>query len=463
MLEAGRHRFAEALELIAEELQDGRPVLAFNLSGTWDWELVIGYDPAEGRLFYQNWKPGLVISATDWERRRVWRVLALRGYDPKWGQRTLELDGVADMVVRARHPMIEGGCGALGAKAENAVGLAAYRLWAERVLLPEHHGDLAKGRRLAWWVAHRKLGVDFLRGLASGHDAATTKQLTLAADILQRELDDALLPLLDSAPPSDGEENRRRQREAEVKKKQSLLMNRAELIQRELVKALEPVAFRHFGLLGESAQIIAFEFDGVYNPARVALINKMLLSTDARVRSLAALAAGRARNERLATELHRALLDRDEQLAHCALWALKRMRPKGFAGMLWEAYERSAMTREHDGAPDQLKRQLVFAAADLADARAQELLRAAFQAKGHDDVATARWAAEALARIDGNKAVNTLIDGLAAKNPVVVLASIGGLRYLHSTRACVQFEQLTQSPDRAVREAAREALTVLGG
>jgi hypothetical protein len=108
-LEAGRSDREQSRQLIVDELEAGRPLIAFNLHGQWNYDLIVGFDGAEDRVFYQNWKSGYVKPLSEWTRHAAWRLLALRGYAPRWNRRMLELEAITDMVVRPRHPLIPGG------------------------------------------------------------------------------------------------------------------------------------------------------------------------------------------------------------------------------------------------------------------------------------------------------------------------------------------------------------------
>ncbi|MCL6650507.1 MAG: hypothetical protein K6U89_19590, partial [Chloroflexi bacterium] len=288
------------------------------------------------------------------------------------------MDAIAGILTRSRQPRIEDGCVAHDERAQNAVGLEGYRLFAEEAKRGESVNLAVVGLRLVSWTERRQMLARFLKTADDHRQGAAAQHLREAAAVLQREVDQGLKPLAATCPYPPPPGAAKRESNPAVRGKQAALAEKASDLRQEFLKKIEPVAFQHLGLSKEERRLASIDAQpGTADPGAV---RGMLASPNGTVRTLGALAAARSGDASLAPELAEKLNSSDSVEARTALDALKTINPPNLVEMLEQqaaAMEAAGKAIDGDGA-DGIGPQLQTALRDL------RLLPTGADPAGHD-------------------------------------------------------------------------------
>jgi PDZ domain len=357
-----------AWEALEAELKAGRPVMAEGLEGPASLNLVVGCDPDSRTVVYLDDASRRESSFAEWTKGR-WAMSAARLGTTSVPGPKAALDAIATMLVRARQPRIEGGCALSPERTQNAVGLEAYDLWTERASRGEPDDSKVQRQRLQAWVERRQMLVTFLRGAAQCQAPDTARRLQEAADAAQRELDQGIRPLAAMAASTHGSGSGTGRGPAITRRQRLIgLIRTAAARQREFLRKIEPIGFRHLRLSEAQRRLAALGAPRpTSDPAAVeASVRKLLQSRDGRVRSLGAMAAAKAGDPALAPELARELRSGDPLAARASLAALKTVNPPNLGGLLQQQADlMHAAGGKVGGDTDAIGKQVDWALKDL--------------------------------------------------------------------------------------------------
>jgi hypothetical protein len=331
-----------AWQALRAEIAAGRPVLAEGVSGDGRLDLVVGYDEGARALVVQGRQGQGRYGFADWVKGR-WTFAAARLGTTELPGPKAEMDAIAGMLARSQQPRIEGGCVARTERTQNAIGLEAYDLWAERATAGAGTGEssplpgeatvdpAAKGMRLESWTERSGMLEKFMRTAASHQTGETAERLNAAADAVEKEVEKGLKPLSESCPYPPTPAAAKAQSDPTLLAKQAKLMQTAGDLRRQALSKIEPVAFDHLGLTPEQRQAASMKGGA---PADPEALRKMLKSPDATMRTLGALATRRSGDAALADELVDNLDSPDPVEARASLAALQSVKPDNLVGML---------------------------------------------------------------------------------------------------------------------------------
>jgi hypothetical protein len=303
-----------AWEALEAELRAGRPLLAEQLSGPHQLDLVVGCDPATRSVIVAGRGEKSRHSFAAWVKGQ-WTLAAARLGTTELPDARAEMDAVAAMLARSQQPRIEDGCVAREERTENAKGLEAYQLWAQRLQTDEKVDPAAKGLRLESWTERRELLARFMEKAASHQSGETAKGLRGAAAMVHEELKQGLKPLTKSCPYPPPPGAGQKQADPAVRKKQGALIGKAAACRTGLPQ-------RQAAALGAKVK------------ADPKLLKGMLHSSSATVRTLGALAAARAADAAVVSDLSGNLDSSDAVEARTALSALQTIQPANLDSIL---------------------------------------------------------------------------------------------------------------------------------
>jgi len=335
----------------------------------------------------------------------------------------------------ALRPPIAGGCVSLPPPAWNAVGLAAYDLWAD--LLEQDDGGLkpstepgpehsrracpepAEGnrtpntvlhRRALWWLDARRASAAFLRELAGKQRTPWAVRLRRAADLFEEEFS-----ILDAGFSIAAGQNPRSQI---PDPEWSEALRRAGALAAQAMEYVAEAAFLGLRLAPTLRAALQEPPDA---PLRPTDLQEVIYLARAGIRPLRQLAARRLAGsdhpQAIAT-LTQLLYDPDGPVSETALWALQHAAPEQCRRLFEDAFRHAP--RDRRNTDQALQRALLFVVTGTPDEDARRLLRAALEDTGEGDrdpCAVREWAAALLHDRYSDRSVAQFRDALENGSP----------------------------------------------